>query len=233
MTEELEKPKKGRTLSGILWEKILDYVEGDRFPSRIYRDTMRLIKASLLSYLIWSAPNYNQAIINLAILLGPYSGLIPAAMAGFFIVYKWASIKGAFMWFWGIVDRSLQRQKENYEARRIGPLFEGVPINKLVDIISSGATFGRDLVREETGCSVEQHTMLQDLFLQCGILVKGDNNSHVMANDYTREDLEELFLECDNADDMKKLFARRNGLQWVINDRKLEREKFYRKTIRR
>lgn len=232
MSEELEKPKKGRSLSGILWEKVLDYVEGDKLPSRIYRDTMRLIKASLLSYLIWSAPNYNQAIINLAILLGPYSGLIPAAMAGFFIVYKWASIKGAFMWFWAIIDKSLERHKEDYEARKIGPLFEGVPINKLVDIIASGASFGRDLVRDETGCSVEQHAMLKGLFLECGILTKGENNSAVMSNDFTREDLEELFLECDNAEDMKKLFLRKNGLQWVVNDSRLEREKFYRKTIR-
>lgn len=229
--DENEDYKKKRTLGGIIWEKILKYVEGDNFLPRLWRDVMRFIKASILSYFVWSAPNYNQAIINLATLLGPYSGLLPAAMVGFFVVYKWKAIVWFFSKGWELIDRSLQRQKEEYIARKIGPLFEGVPIRKLVDIISSGVTFGRDLVRDETGCSVEQHAMLRELFISCGILVKGDGNSAVMANDYTRDDLEELFMQCDNAEDMKALFAKRNGLQWVVNDSKLEREKFYRNRI--
>lgn len=231
--DDLETPKKKRTLGEVVWDKVLRYVEKDDFLPRLWRDTWRLIKASLISYLVWSAPNYNQAIVNLAMLLGTYSGLLPSAMVGFFIVYKWSAIVWFFSKIWELIDRSLQRQKEEYIARKIGPLFEGVPIRKLVEIISSGVTFGRDLVRDETGCSVEQHAMLRELFLACGILVEGDNNSAVMANDYTGEDLEELFMACDDADDMRALFARRNGLKWVVNESKLEREKFSRNRIRK
>lgn len=176
---------QARTMRSILWKKVLDVFERHELSSIFSFFSMGLI--SVLIGLSLTYPNESKAIFEKILSLENF--IIPKLFLSMAAVFSIPSITT-------FIREFIENIKFKVELNRVNDLtlsdtqtIEGIPIDELLDHLFEVQTFKRNDIEAKFGIPRNKFTRLAKKLDNLNVLSRGENNSRVLNEEFTRKEL--------------------------------------------
>jgi len=189
-----------RTVSGVFRDKILDSLEGASLQG-ILKLFLGFIGACALTMLLMYTDTM-IALLTSAIRFQSF--LIVKFLFSAVLIWKWSTILS-------LISRLLPEKK-----KPLGENIEGIPTAELLDHLFQYKSFKRDDIEGKFGIPRNRFTALGDKLENMGILERGPNNSRVLNERYSRQDIAAILEGRKKAKELAPVLKKVDASTWTV-----------------
>lgn len=187
-----------RSVSTIVGDKLLDVIQNASISTIINR-----VMLALSALVMWLGVAYPEVIIEWIKIVATWDWFaIPKLIFCFVIVFNYKSIIEF------IKDNIPSFEKEEVDQDTI----EWIPMIELLDHLFEFKSFKRDDVEQKFAIPRHRFTDLANKFEEMWILVRGINNSRVLNNDFSRQDIASILSGKSTTQEIKPVFRKSKEL---------------------
>lgn len=177
-----------QTITAAIKIKMTNYVHQNKM-SKIFKG-LRTVCYGVLCGFFLMMPSVVIKGAHMAVTANDYSLL--KFLAGFILVTKF-SLLAKYI-------RKIRIETKKYRMKRAHPrnLIMGIPAEELVEYLIVNRHFkreGSNGVKQSFGLSIRRYSKLAETLEQNGILERGDNNSRILKNGWTRQSLLDYLVQ--------------------------------------
>lgn len=180
-TETNTQTKK--TLGSVVGQKSLDWIEQGRI--------IRRARAALVyAYGAYAIALPESAYRSFLAIMSAQGFLLPKLVVFWLAVSNWRKISKLI--------KSYRKYPEGVKT------IEGVPDYEILHHLFMAQSFKREEVLKKFNMSARRFDKLAKKLEEIGVLVRGENNSRVLNNEFTREELADIMGQASHAEEIKK-----------------------------
>jgi predicted XRE-type DNA-binding protein len=197
-TQEITTPKN-TSLICVIWKKFVLWI--DETPSKKILTKVVNIVLTMMLYFALKDP---EMLIKKILSIISYENYSGVKIVSIYIVINNVSV----------LKKIYKNTKKYIESKKIkGELIEGIPVVELIDHLITEKNFKRSEIESKFGIPRHRYTNLAKKLEEVGVLIRGENNSRILNDDYARQDIFSVLSGAKDANNITGLFrVKTNGI---------------------
>lgn len=201
-----------RTVSGILWGKLLTTIEESTF-GEMFGTVIKIISSVLISVLLY---NIREAGAILATWMVWYNYAIPKTILAVALSFGWRIWVRCIVWIWdeilGSIDRTMMEKRTVEDV----PKWYGIPVVEIVDHLFSGdGSFKRDDIERKFAIPRNQFDKMVREMDAVNIFIRAENNSRKLNPDFSRSDISSMLINASEIGELRPLHRKNGESSWT------------------